>query len=104
MTTTQTMKPHTLTVSQLKALYAERNPSGHYFDRDTMKFFASKIHKARILQNGDIVFITSEKAGFRSEEPKRNVRKLSMNGKIETMHDFCQISNIEANRIYRAAL
>ena len=40
-----------MTVYKLIAEYQNHNPSGHFFDRDTLKFFGERISEMRILKN-----------------------------------------------------
>ncbi len=103
MTTDKTHVERSLSVSELKSAYATLKPDGHYFDKETMSFFASKVHKAKRLENGSIVFMTSEKRCFSDDTRKRNVRHMATDGTITTLNDFCQSSDLEANRIYRGA-
>ena len=70
--------------AQLRAEYYERNPEGHFFDRETMKFFASRIEKCKKLPNGTWVLITSEKKT--PDDPSRTFRTRIMGAKgVDTL-------------------
>lgn len=36
-------------------MYRERNPRGHYFDRDTIRFFGERLSEMRILKGTTVV-------------------------------------------------
>lgn len=65
------------------------NVTGHYFfDRKTMRFFASRVESAAYQGVGGIYFITSEKCGFTSTERKYAVRQFHpMTGDVTTTGD-----------------
>lgn len=61
-----------LTSTDLKAKYYRLNPKGHFFDKETMRFFKSRIEA--VLQ--DDYFITSESRSFRDDTRVYTVRQL----------------------------
>ena len=68
----------------LEEAYRDRNNEGHFFDKDTMKFFASKIHE--VLKVGvEFIFIESQKACFNDESRVFSVRKMNSTGSISTI-------------------
>jgi hypothetical protein len=40
----------TPTISEIVAKYREMNPEGHFFDRDTLKFFGQKLSDFEVIQ------------------------------------------------------
>lgn len=44
-----------MTVSKLINEYQSKHPHGHFFDRDTLKFFGERISEMRVLQGIAIV-------------------------------------------------
>lgn len=59
----------------------------HFFDRDTMAFFASKVEQARKGKAGTF-FVTSEKSCFNGPARRYSVRQLVEPGKIDTVGGF----------------
>lgn len=55
----------------------------HFFDTDTMRFFASRVHEPVISQR---FFITSEKRGFDDNKRESHIRMVRNDGRIETLH------------------
>lgn len=74
-----------LTISELKIKHA--NNGGKFFDRDTMKFFSTKI-ETNIYKSGH--FITSEKEGFESTKRMFSVRFIEHDYRISTVGRFGQ--------------
>ena len=69
--------------------------TGHFFDSDTMRFFKSRIGAVRI--KDDVwFFVTSEKP----PHGKRmySVRKMELDGNIETVGEFCSMTSYQANK------
>jgi hypothetical protein len=48
-----------MTASQLKALYERNNPEGHFFDRETMRFFGDTMQNFGVRDFGTVKTITS---------------------------------------------
>lgn len=73
------------------------NGSGHWFDPDTMRFFQSRIGLARKCKNGKWYFVSSEKP----PHGKRmySVRKMGLDGDINTVGEFCSLSAYMANKL-----
>ena len=83
-----------MTMSDARGLY--KQCGGHFFDRDTMRFFNSKIVSS-LYKNR--CFITSEKTNFNSSLIKFTVRQFSKcYTKVNTVSDFLQFRNIESAR------
>lgn len=40
-----------ISVYQLRKMYLEKHPNGHYFDSDTLKFFGESISTMSVLKN-----------------------------------------------------
>lgn len=65
--------------------YIERNPQGHFFDADTMRFFKSRLLSHVVtLASGDVVFITSEAASGPVRR-RYTVRVLRSHGEIDSV-------------------
>jgi hypothetical protein len=77
-----------ITMTEIRARYASLNPTGHWFDKDTIKFFSCTLAEGgRITPGGEILFATSEKPphGRRAY----SVRVLRADGDIDTVGEFC---------------
>ena len=86
--------------------------SGHFFDRDTMRFFASRVtENYRRVSNSVAYFITTEKSGFNDTRRVATIRKAelipytresdgyeTLRVKIETVGDFARLSLYEAKK------
>jgi len=72
----------------------------HFFEKATMKFFASRVESAPYIGPGGIFFITSEKCGFESTERKFAIRQFNPeNGHVNTVGDtFNKFQYIESAR------
>ena len=82
------------TISELRQ--ANRAIDHHFFDRSTMRFFASRVESG--LYAGRF-FITSEKAGFSSQQRRYTVREALPTGEVKTVGDtFNKFSFIEDAR------
>jgi hypothetical protein len=49
-----------MTASELKYLYERNNPGGHFFDRDTMRFFGDTIRNFGVRDGGTVDTLTTE--------------------------------------------
>jgi hypothetical protein len=47
-----------MTASALKYLYERNNPDGHFFDRDTMRFFGDTMRNFGVLDGGKVKTFT----------------------------------------------
>ena len=70
------------TMAEVRA--ANKRAGHHFFDRDTMQFFSSKIATALIAGR---YFITSETPG-RGEPRAYTIREVKDNGHIDTVGEF----------------
>ncbi len=51
-----------MTVHRLIDLYREKNPGGHFFDRDTLRFFGERLSEMRVLKEmADVTDILGKK-------------------------------------------
>jgi len=86
-------------VSDLIELYKKVN-GGHFFDKDTLKYFGSRIHSTIWYGN---VFITSEFTGFDRSNRAYTVRRLTPEGDIEGVSSFCEFKTLaQAKKLARA--
>ena len=72
--------------------------NGHFFDADTMRFFGSRIGAVRIIGD-DWYFITSEKPPHGRR--MYSVRKMELDGNIETIGEFCSMTSYRATQALR---
>lgn len=70
------------TIAQVRQ--ANRDAGNHFFDRSTMRFFASRVESG--LYAGRY-FITSEKAGFDSQQRRYTIREAMPDGDVRTVDD-----------------
>jgi hypothetical protein len=47
-----------MTASKLKYLYTQNNPGGHFFDRDTMRFFGDSMRNFGVRDGGTVKAMT----------------------------------------------
>jgi hypothetical protein len=64
----------------------------HFFDKETMSFFHSRIETG-LLRNK--YFITSEMSGWQSTERAYTIRKAEADGSIKTIGEFRQYKKLE---------
>lgn len=88
----------TIDFSTIKARY---NPGigRHFFDRDTLRFFRSKLPRVGYEGQGGVYFVTSEQfvGSNRVASPRKyTVRKLEGEGRIETVGKFNEMERAEA--------
>jgi hypothetical protein len=82
--------------------YVQREYTGHFFDRDTMRFFKSRI--SDVVYNNDfaVYFVTSEQFVSTGYAKKRayTVRRYDKKEKtIETVGPFNEYSRAKAHRM-----
>jgi hypothetical protein len=83
-------------IDDLVRIYNGYN-QGHFFDKDTMRFFKSKTTSTYESKDGVFYFVTSEKKSFYDETRTWTVRKAYVKGEkiqIDTVSDFCEFSSI----------
>jgi len=71
--------------------YRQRNPKGHWFDRDTLRFFKSRIGVHEWGADGHLYFVSSEKnSGLYTDHARAySVRKMDKDtGDISTVGQF----------------
>ena len=82
---------------EYKNRHYENGTEGHYFDADTMRFFKSRIGIARRCKSGIWYFVTSEQP---PHGPRMwSVRKMELDGDINTVGEFCSLSQYMANKL-----
>ncbi|QBQ74444.1 hypothetical protein BcepSauron_064 [Burkholderia phage BcepSauron] len=84
----------TVTMSTIRAHYAEKNPNGHWFDADAMKFFKTRLPARGWLIFGSYYFVSQETNP--SGITKFSVRKIDgETGNVETLGEFHRYSTRE---------
>ena len=71
--------------------YYHKCPAGHWFDKGTMRFFASRLAQTGYEneQSGEVFFVTSEQDKFRDTNPRLySVRVQRATGEIDTIGEF----------------
>lgn len=86
--TTKTLSFERVDAAYVKMAYRNMRPRGHWFSRETMSFFHTRIGEA--WRVGDVFFFVT------SEQPPHgnraySVRRMSETGDIHTVGEFCQI-------------
>jgi hypothetical protein len=74
-----------MTASDLKYLYGRNNPGGHFFDRDTMRFFGDTMRNFGVRDGGKISAVTGD--GISGVEVWELFRKRPIKGGL---HGFCR--------------
>lgn len=88
------------TVDDIKTACAMNG--SHFFDRDTMRFFRSRVLGDVYQGPGGIYFVTSEKYGDAS--PRKYTVRCFLPGdncRIATVGPFCELSKYVAQRVAR---
>lgn len=95
---------------ELRRLY-EYTSSGHFFDKDTMRFFASRLCASQFKRVNDkeAYFLTSEKACFNDTRRVYTIRKASIVEKpsghsvfeIDTVGDFARLTRSQALKFFK---
>ncbi|MGF3942914.1 hypothetical protein ACQX8E_14780 [Staphylococcus aureus] len=75
----------TVPMSEIRAYYAEKN-GGHWFNRDTMRFFKTVLPRTGYLIGDTYYFVTRETNP--SNEARYSVRSLSAAGALDTVGKF----------------
>jgi len=88
-----------MTTYTINRIQEEVSASGsHWFDRDSMRFFKTRIEPQVYQGPGGIYFVTSEKGP--TEIRRFSVRQYRPNGcNVDTVGDFNNLSRAEAHRI-----
>lgn len=76
----------TITFSRVISRYNEGQPGGHWFDRDTLRFFKSKLPAVAYEHDGGVFFITRETDP--NGKTAYSVREQMHDGRIETVYEF----------------
>ena len=90
---TQRLVLEPVDAAYIKMAYGNLRPGGHFFDRDTMRFFKSRIGEVWLV--GDVfLFVTSEVPphGGRAY----SVRQMNRDGNISTVGEFCKMTRSAA--------
>ena len=77
----------------IKMIYGNRKPEGHFFDKDTMRFFDSRLSGSGYKLNGIVYFITSEQQHesqeFGGTRPRKyTIRVMNKEGNINDIGGF----------------
>lgn len=74
------------TGSNVECEYRNRQPGGHWFDRDSLRFFRSRIGLEHPLPDGRWLFISSERGP--TNERRYTVRVMAVDGDINDVGEF----------------
>lgn len=89
----------------LETTYRNRQPSGHWFDADTMRFFRTRVSSCTQWpegEDGPAYFITTEKPPHGRR--RSSVRVMDPDGVIETIGPFCERSPGWASKVLNRAV
>ena len=91
----------------------ERKTKGHWWDKDTMRFFGTRVHSAVYEGPGGTFFVTSEQPPhgprlcsvreFIIEDDPSCTNPHHAKGSIETRGEFCAYRRYVAHRLARLA-
>lgn len=71
---------------------------GHWFNKETMRFFRSRLSTSGYLHGDNYYFISSEKDGFGA--PRRyTVRMMTQAGNIENVGPFNRLTRTQARKL-----
>lgn len=69
--------------------YADKQPEGHWFDRRTMKFFGCRLPRTCYMAaDGSLLFVTSEASDPWMQPRRYSVRRMDVDGEMDTIGDF----------------
>lgn len=74
----------------------QRVARGHFFDKDTMRFFRSKVYDGFKRTADGVVFITSERDVMGGEPRAYTLRLLDADGDVSTVGDFQAFASLKA--------
>jgi hypothetical protein len=84
----------------IKMIYGNRKPEGHFFDKDTMRFFDSRLSGKgyKIIPTKNVYFITSEQYhdSQGSRPRKYSIRVIEKEGNVKTIGEFQQYDSMES--------
>ena len=90
---THTKTTERVDADYVKMAYRNLKPGGHWFDRDTMSFFKTRMGEA--WRVGDVfLFVTSEQPPH--GDRAYSVRRMGKDGDVQTVGEFCQIETRRA--------
>jgi hypothetical protein len=76
----------TIPFSTVRRVYAERQPTGHWFDRGTMDFFKTVLPTSAYETRDGAYFVTRETNP--SGKKRFSIRFMAMDGDIDTVGEF----------------
>ena len=76
----------TIPITDVIDFYKRNQPDGHWFDKEPMRFFKSKLPSYAYETSAGVLFVTSEVSP--SGEKKYSIRRQKPDGKIDTVGDF----------------
>lgn len=93
-----------ISIERLKALYTQANPDGHWFDKDTMRWFRCRLPKLAYRVKGGWAFVTSEQNHSmcgQSYPRLYSLRTMSDQGEMDTIGAFNSMTRSEAQTALR---
>ncbi len=89
-------------MTNLEKEYAIRNPKGHWFDADTLRFFQCRIGKEIwTTDKAPVYFVTSEKS--MGDDRRYSSRVMDVKGNVETIGEFNSYTRSTAETITKIA-
>ncbi|UOF81059.1 hypothetical protein [Caudoviricetes sp.] len=85
---------HKIRFIRVISRYNEGQPNGHWFDRDTIRFFKTRLPSVAYEHDGNVFFITRETDP--SGKTAYSVREQLHDGSIETVYEFHSFATREA--------
>lgn len=101
--TTQTEPAPFRHVTDVEAEYYKRNPDGHFFDRDTKRFFRSRTGAIVAQSEQCVYFLTSEKGPHNYSPRRYTARVMDTDGNIESVGKFNEHTRTKAQRLAEQA-
>lgn len=77
-----------MTAYELKVLYYQNNPGGHYFGRKTMRFFGDTMHNFGVRDAGMVKVMDYESGKIKEIEAVMLYRKRPVNGGLHGDVDY----------------
>lgn len=82
------MKARTIDIETVVKCYHSLVPEGHWFDRDTMRFFGCRLPRVAYVRDDGVAFFVTSEDNFDRTRKLYSVRVQTNDGEIDTVGQF----------------
>jgi hypothetical protein len=82
------MKARTIDIETIVKCYHSMVPTGHWFDRDTCRFFGCRLPRVAYVRDDGVSFFVTSEDNFDRTARLYTVRVQTNDGEIDTVGDF----------------